>query len=310
MSDDPTQITEPINRDTRFRIEMTVSCKDCEPIPKVMNAGQIATEHGERVQIMHNGLRVLAGGYYGDWMTEIISRLRGHHEPQEELVFHEVLKNLPLQATMIELGGFWSYYTLWFLQHDAAARRAIVVEPDPHHLAIGRANARLNDLPIEFLQASVGLESIPEHDFQCETSGRIRVPQVTITQLLDDHGIERLDLLHCDVQGAETDILRSCSELLAGRRVRFCFISTHSHHISGDPLTHQRCLALLKGAGAEILAEHDVQESFSGDGLIVAYFGASPLSWSAPRLSYNRYSTSLYRNPLFDFDEATRSKAT
>ena len=92
--------------------------------------------------------------------------------------------------------------------------------------------------------------------------------------------------------------------LLADGRIRFCFVSTHTHHISGDALTHQRCLALLKEAGGQILAEHDVHESYSGDGLIVAYFGDSPLPWPSLRLSYNRYSTSLFRNPLFDLDEA------
>lgn len=300
------QITEPICRDMRFRIEMTASCHDCDLIPKVPNAGQIVTERGERVQIMHNGLRVLAGGYYGDWMAEIITRLRGHHEPQEESVFHEALKHLPPDATMIELGGFWSYYTLWFLQQSAATRRAIVIEPDLHHLAIGRANAHLNDRQIEFVQASVGSETVLECDFQGETSGPIKIPQVTVGQLLNDRGIARLDLLHCDAQGAETDVLRSCMGLLRDGRIRFCFVSTHSHHISGDALTHQRCLALLKEAGGRILAEHDVHESFSGDGLIVAYFGDSPLSWPSLRFSYNRYSTSLFRNPLFDLDEAKR----
>ena len=283
---------------------MTSSCRDCDLIPKVPNAGQIVMEGGERVQIMHNGVRVSAGGYYGDWMAEIITRLRGHHEPQEEIAFHEVLKHLPSDATMIELGGFWSYYTLWFLQKCAASRRAIVIEPDPHHLGIGRANARLNDRQIEFLQASVGSETILECDFQGETTGPIKIPQVTVGQLLNDRGIARLDLLHCDVQGAETDVLRSCMALLRDGRIRFCFVSTHSHHISGDALTHQRCLALLKEAGGQILAEHDVHESYSGDGLIVAYFGDRPLPWPSLQLSYNRYSTSLFRNPLFDLNEA------
>jgi FkbM family methyltransferase len=310
MSVEPIPLGEPIIRDVRFRIEMTVSCHDCASIPKVMNAGQIVTEDGERVQIMHNGLRVLAGGYYGDWMVEIITRLCGHHEPQEELVFYEVLKHLPAQATMIELGGFWSYYSLWFLHQNAATRKAIVVEPDPHHLAIGCANARLNDRKIAFIQASVGSESISERDFLAETSGLIRIPQITVAQLLNDYKIARLDLLHCDAQGAETNVLRSCMGLLAERRIRFCFVSTHTHHISGDPLTHQRCLALLKEAGGQILAEHDVQESFSGDGLIVAYFGESPLSWPSLHPSYNRYSTSLFRNPLFDLDDANRKYLT
>lgn len=41
---------------------------------------------------------------------------------------------------MIEIGGFWAYYSLWFLK-DAPERRAIVIEPDPAHLDIGRQNA-------------------------------------------------------------------------------------------------------------------------------------------------------------------------
>jgi FkbM family methyltransferase len=282
---------------------MTAGCPDCAAIPKVANAGQIVTESGKRLQIMHNGIKVVAGGYHGDWMAEIITRLSGHHEPQEERVFHEVLKHVPPQATMIELGGFWSYYTLWFLHQHSAMRRAIVVEPDPHHLEIGKANARLNGRQIEFLQANVGPEGIAEHDFQAEASGQIRIPQVSVPQILDEHGIPRLDLLHCDIQGTETGVLRSCMEILSGGRIRFCIVSTHVHHISGDPLTHQRCLALLRGAGGQILAEYDAYESFSGDGLIAACFGDAPFNWPQLPLSYNRYSRSLFRNPLFDLDE-------
>jgi hypothetical protein len=35
-------------------------------------------------------------------------------EPQEELAFNEVLKHIGPHANMIEIGGFWSYYSLWF----------------------------------------------------------------------------------------------------------------------------------------------------------------------------------------------------
>jgi FkbM family methyltransferase len=119
------------------------------------------------------------------------------------------------------------------------------------------------------------------------------------------YGIEHLDMLHCDAQGIETNILESCSALFRAGRVSWVFISTHSHHISGDPLTHQRCLSLLLNAGATIVTEHDVQESFSGDGLIVAKFGALPEGWAPPALSYNRYSDSLFRNPLFDLAAAS-----
>jgi hypothetical protein len=98
----------PISLDNAARAEMTVSCRDCELIPKVRDAGKVVSLEGKPVQIMHNGVRVVAGGYYGDWMTGIIERLQGHHEPQEEVVFHEILKHVAPDATMLELGGFWS----------------------------------------------------------------------------------------------------------------------------------------------------------------------------------------------------------
>ena len=308
MAFPPFPLTEPIWRDERFRIGMTTSCRDCDPIPKVAEAGQIVIENGRRVQVMHNGLRVSAGDYYGDWTAEVITLLRGHHEPQEEFIFCEVLKHLPPDATMVELGGFWSYYSLWFLHENPSNRRAIVVEPDPNNLDVGRDNARLNGRSIEFVQASVGAESIPEHIFRGETAGPISIPQVTVPQLLEERGIASLEILHCDVQGAETDVLQSCRGLLKAGRIRFCIVSTHSHHISGDPLTHQRCLALLQDAGGQILAEHDVHESYSGDGLTAAHFGETPLSWPAVKVSRNRYSNCLFRNPLFDLDEVFRGE--
>ena len=109
---------------------------------------------------MHNGLRMVAGGYYGDWMTGIIERLRGHHEPQEEAVFREILKHVPPAASMLELGGFWSYYSLWFKSQHSQQRQAYVIEPHPNHIAIGRANAALNDHDVTFIQAGVGAEDI------------------------------------------------------------------------------------------------------------------------------------------------------
>lgn len=76
-------------------------------------------------------------------------------------------------------------------------------------------------------------------------------------------------LLLCDVQGAEVEALRGAANALAARRVRFLVISTHHHQITGDPLTHQRCVGLLRDAGAHFIAEHSVSESCSGDGLVV-----------------------------------------
>src|SRR5262245_39180767 len=78
----------------RRRIEMTVSCRDADALPKVPDAGELKVVGGASVQVMHDGTQVLADQYYGSWMTEIIRRLRGHHEPQEELVVHRIVERL------------------------------------------------------------------------------------------------------------------------------------------------------------------------------------------------------------------------
>ncbi|SNB70243.1 methyltransferase, FkbM family [Arboricoccus pini] len=290
----------PIGISTEARIAMAVRCRDADDVPKVKNAGKVVElADGGPVQIMHNGLRVKAGGYHGLWMQHLIELCRGHHEPQEERAFHAVMGILPEKGWMIELGGFWSYYSLWFLQGHRK-RRAIVLEPDPAHIEVGRANARLNDLAPDFVQGFVGATSLAPQAFETEDSGICQVPRYSVPDLLASRRIERLTLLHCDTQGAEFDTLLGCEALFAARRIDWVFVSTHVHHISGDPLTHQRCLALLLNAGATIVAEHDVHESFSGDGLIVATFAPLPRTWRPLQLSHNRYSTSLFRNPLYD----------
>ena len=287
-------------RDTSFRVSMTTSCHDCDSIPKVENAGRVFVDGQQPLQIMHNGIRVVADGYYGPWMTEIIRRLRGHHEPQEELVFHHVMELIQGEATMLELGGFWSYYTMWFLHGQRTQRRAFVIEPDPNHLAVGRRNAELNGLTIEFIQAAAGPESRDAISFHTESAGLQTIEQVCVPDFIVKHKIKKLDLFHCDAQGVEFDILQSCEGLFKDHRIDFAFISTHDKSITGDPLTHQRCLAFLRFVGAQILAEHDVHESHSGDGLIVSYSGEKEIVFPEIHLTLNRYSSSLSRNPLVD----------
>ncbi|MEY4488292.1 MAG: hypothetical protein RIQ79_800 [Verrucomicrobiota bacterium] len=289
----------PPEADWDGRVAMTCRCRDAASIPKVPNSGAVVTdESGHRIQIMHNGVKVVADGYCGAWMTDLITRLNGHHEPQEELIFHAILRQLPAKAVMLELGAFWSYYSLWFASEAPGQRRAVAVEPDPNHLMIGRENARLNNLELEFIQASIGTPG--RSLFQTESAGHQLIERIDVPALFKRCQFDNLDVLHCDAQGAELSVIESCEELLRDHRINFLIVSTHAMPISGDALTHQKCLLLIRKFGGYILAEHDVHESFSGDGLIAAYFGAAPLEWKTPTLSYNRYSESLYRNPLYD----------
>lgn len=294
----------PMQLNVEARIELTTRCRDADALPKAPLAGQVIEEAGERVQVMFNGLRVVAGGYYGDWMMRLIELCRGHHEPQEEVAFAQVMHHVGPRARMIELGGNWSFYSIWFLS-GFAGRKAIVLEPDPAYLETGRRNAALNGVMATFVNAFAGGKSRPPETFRTESSGEIAIPCLSVPDLMSKAGWDSLDVLHCDAQGVEFDVLQSCADLFRAGAIGWVIVSTHSHHISGDPLTHQRCHAILRQLGGTIVAEHDVHESFSGDGLVVARFGPLPKGWVSPRISYNRYSSALFRNPAFDLAAAS-----
>ena len=87
-------------------------------------------------------------------------------------MFAEIMRYVSPGATMVGLGGYWSYYSMWILR-ESAGTRAVVVEPVSAHVEIGRMNARLNSCAPTFVQAFVGRYSVPSRPFRTELSGEI-----------------------------------------------------------------------------------------------------------------------------------------
>lgn len=278
------------------RTLMTISCRDTDSIPKVVDAGKMRVENGERIQVMHNGVRVAYGGYCGEWMAQIIRGLDGHHEPQEELLFHTLLKYVRHRSLMIELGAYWGYYTQWFL--DAIPdSTALCVEPDTMNMQVGVHNARLNNTSdrVNFINAWVGGENLASHSAVGESTGQSTdLPMLNYPALLEKVNGACIELLHVDTQGAELPLLQSITTNPDERQLRFVVVSTHHSSISGSSTTHQDCIDALHGLGATVLVEHDVVESFSGDGLIVASLFPEDKNLRFPAISRNRARTSLF----------------
>jgi len=234
----------------------TVAGDDTDYIPKVIGAGEIFYNEGTPpYQLMHNGLKVHLNSYYdSQWLTDVIYGLKGHHEPQEEKCFYEVLKCIPKNATIIELGSYWGYYSLWFLSEIKNAK-AYLIEPDVQRLEIGKRNFELNNKVGFFKRGFAGimLDGYPE------TSGEY----ISIDDFIESQAIERVNILHADIQGAEYAMLTSIIKHLD--KIDYFFISTH------EPLVSQReLIKFFETHGCIILAEHNCPESASGDGLIVA----------------------------------------
>ena len=99
-----------------------------------------------------------------------------------------------------------------------------------------------------------------------------------------------------DIQGAELAFLESMEGYKLFEKVRFVFISTHHESISGSLSTHQDCISKLINLGAIILTEHSIEESFSGDGLIVASFQKNDDKMNLPLISRNVDGKYLFNN--------------
>jgi hypothetical protein len=219
-------------------------------IPRVPDAGKII----DGCQIMHNGLRIARGSYYGYPITRMLRLNRGVHEPQEERAFAEVLKQIPSGATMLELGAYWSFYSMWFYKTVQDAR-CFLVEPAKTGLELGQRNFALNECRGHFTHAYVGQSSGVEPD---------GVARICVDDFVAGHSIEFLHVLHSDIQGFELQMLEGASKVFAEKKVGYVFISTHSNEL------HGRCIDFLRSHGYAILAECDLNETSSVDGLIVA----------------------------------------
>lgn len=248
--------------DLRNRVLTTICCDDCLHLPKVENAGQIIEEQEASYQLTHNGIKLIKDCYYGAWMTTLITLLQGHHEPQEEKAFHEVLKYLPSHAVMIELGSYWGFYSMWF-QKEISNAENFLIEPDPKNIEIGKKNFALNGMQGHFTHAMVAEISSDEAEFTDWDYAKHIMKAISIDDFAAEHNIDFIHILHSDIQGAEVDMLKGCSRLMAEKRIGYFFVSTHRG-------VHELCLDILQNAGLDILVSITRKESFSADGLIVA----------------------------------------
>lgn len=256
-----------------IRALLTVYGNDTDDIPKLPGAGQIFYEGSTSYQLMHNGVKILTNSYYDtQWLTDVINGLLGHHEPQEEKCFYEVLKFIPENATMIELGSYWGYYSLWFAEEIKGAKNYLI-EPDAKRLEVGKRNFALNNKTGTFIRGYLGeyVEKSPD------CSG---AEYISIDDFIGKEKIDHIHILHADIQGGEYGMLVSAIQHLD--KIDYFFVSTH-----GDQTCHLQCLDFFRRFGIIVLAEHNQAESCSGDGLIVAKRKSAP---GPEKISINKYN--------------------
>lgn len=239
-----------LDAEWKERIRIVRESPDNAFLARHKNAGKLE----DSVITMHNGLKVRALGYYGAGILNMLIENQGVHEPQEERAFAEVLPLIPSGGTILELGAYWGFYSMWFVR-DVPEGRAFLIEPDPRNIVSGKQNFRLNGLQGHFTQAAIG--TIKNTGLK---SGKI----VSVGDFCQSHNISKIHILHSDIQGAETLMLNETREMFEKRKIDYVFLSTH-----GDA-RHEECLKFLDSVGYITLCSANSWESYSLDGLIVA----------------------------------------
>jgi len=174
-------------------------------------------------------------------------------------------------GTIVDLGGNTGMASLYFLTRYHGVRKVLVVEANPGLIGAIKSNLRDFDGIVTIKNACIAGRSGDEIRFAVSSNHResrmnveadqagldvkevVRVPSVTLRQLLDDNELDRVDLLKMDIEGAEFEIL-SDPEIL--KKFRYMVIEVH-----GDLEKRDRFIGFVRSAGFA-LADRSYDDTF------------------------------------------------
>lgn len=171
-------------------------------------------------------------------------RLRSHTSDisvlSELLLGDEIayLPEMPDAKTVIDLGANIGLSYRW-LRFRYPGARFVCVEPAEDNLEILKANAAEDCVVIcaciggrERTVELVGGDG--EWGYRMRDSDSGTTPVITMDQLLRDVGAERIDILKCDIEGAERELFSECRSWIG--RVRAMVVECHHPTITADEL--------------------------------------------------------------------------
>ncbi len=159
---------------------------------------------------------------------------------------------------MIELGSFWAYYSLIF-KKEIKSSTCYLIEPILDKLKIGKHNFQVNNFSGTFVNAHI---SSKNNKLFRDWDGEIlKIPGITLDDIFNHYKLDRVQVLHADIQGCEVEMLDKC-ECLKHKKIDFLFIGTH---VKNSVVINK----LLK-YNYHILLDMEVENTFADDGLVVA----------------------------------------
>jgi FkbM family methyltransferase len=194
-------------------------------------------------------------------------RLRSHTTDisvLSELLVGDSYEPLPPDddvATVFDLGANIGLSCRW-LRGRYPGARFVCVEPDRGNLEVLRANVRPFEDVAEVVPACVGgrerrvtlATSDGEWGFRMSDAvtgveGPNEVGVVTMEHLLSRTGVDHIDVLKCDIEGAEAELFADCRDWIG--RVEAMSVECHN-----DVMPAEALLEALAANGAEFAVRH------------------------------------------------------
>jgi len=150
--------------------------------------------------------------------------------------------------TMIELGSDHAYYSLLF-KHILGINNTtnIMVEPFAEHMERGKHHFKLNEVDGYFIDKCVSTNWVLKGTtFDADV--------ITLKELLDQHNISDLDVLHCDIDGSELDMLTTNADVFDNHLINYVYLLKHS------PDLHENCKSFLLEKNYTLLLDHNIQD--------------------------------------------------
>jgi FkbM family methyltransferase len=192
--------------------------------------------------------------------------LTGRYEPQETALLQQILRP---GMTFVDVGANWGYFTLCGAHLVGRTGRVVSIEVDPRACRTLKANVERNGLEsVTILEVAAsdapGVLRLREYEGRANESGnfglvdaeaignrhrQFDVAASPIDDILDRAGIEQVDLLKMDIEGAEGRALTGLRRALVARRIKFLLLEVHPEYLRGQGTSAEQIVADLRAYG-------------------------------------------------------------
>jgi FkbM family methyltransferase len=210
----------------------------------------------------------LGGARYHCDLRDSIARdvcFAGMYAPQETAVVRSLLGP---GASFVDVGANWGYFTLLGASLVGDAGRVVSLEPDPRLFRVLGENVERNGglRQVGLLQVaaaerpgSLMLAGFDETEGNFGLSRIVREPgsgeqvfQVRaqpLDEIFEEQGLERIDLLKMDIEGAEGAAIAGMRDALLKRKVRRLLVEIHPNQMAEQGYAVEAAVAALRSAG-------------------------------------------------------------